>query len=151
MIRAIVSWFFILFCLPAFSGVFDVCALQAVREDHRLERMEAIQNCFVKNRSQLTISSCYKAVDKLKLGNISLELSDKIKTLCFYEVSQFKSLSSCMNSTQLFHSAAEKDEAIFECYRQFQNQLTPDQCLYMTKQIKYPLKREHLVSQCYSP
>ncbi len=133
---------------------FDRCLMQAVRQEHRLNRLEAIQNCFEKNKEAskktLTIPACFATVEKIKLGHASLELSEQLKSLCFYEVGAFPNIKACLNKSQVFVSAINKDEAVFECYRTFQNELSTSQCLHISTLLKYPLKRDHLVSQCYN-
>lgn len=129
---------------------FDACVMQAVRQEHRLNRFEAIQDCFQKNKSTLNMTTCFGTVEKLKLAKASLELSEQLKSLCFYDVSQFSNVNSCLEKSQVFSSAINKDDGVFECYRQFQNSLSTNTCLKMSKLIKYPLKQEHLIAQCYN-
>ena len=150
MVRYWLSLFVLFLSVTVSATRFDVCVMQAVRLDHRLNRLDAIQDCFQKNKSTLNMTTCFGTVEKLKLSKASLELSEQTKALCFYDVSQFSNVNSCLEKSQLFGSAINKDEGVFECYRQFQNSLSTAKCLKMSKLIKYPLKQEHLITQCYN-
>ncbi len=150
MVRYWLSLITLVFCSSAAATRFDVCVMQAVRQEHRLNRLEAIQDCFQKNKSTLNMTTCFGTVEKLKISKASLELSEQMKSLCFYDVSQFSNVNSCLEKSQVFNSAINKDEGVFECYRQFQNNLSTNTCLKISKLITYPLKQEHLIAQCYN-
>lgn len=138
----------VLFGATAWSSSFQTCLAQASRQAHKLDRFEAIQSCFVTHRENLNSDRCYQAIEKLNLQQTSVELGEQLKGFCFFEVSNFKTVDSCLQKSQQFHTANDKDEAVFECYVQFQKNISAKQCLEISKKMIYPLKRQHLEVQC---
>lgn len=133
----------------AFAGQFDVCLTQAKKITHRLNRVEAIQSCFESNKDSITAEACFAGIKTVQVHEKSIELNEKLNSICFYDISHFKKISSCLAKVDIFKIASNHDEAVFECYRQFQNQLSQKQCLKISSFMKYPAKKEYLDNHCY--
>lgn len=96
---------------------------------------------FIKN---LTLSTCFTEADALR-SNLSKE---NLKQFCFYEVSEFPTLKSCLSASQKMNIAINHDEAIFECVRQFQDQIDLQLCYKIARKLLYPEKIQHLKRKC---
>ena len=141
--------FFTLFLSATSSAAeFDSCLASASKVEHRLNRIESVRICFEKNKKHLDSESCYKGTSTLKTKNYSTEIMDQLKATCFYDVSRFKSVSICLQKAKIFELADSHDEAIFECYSQFQDELNQKQCLAVSELLRYPAKKEYLAEHC---
>jgi len=105
---------------------------------------ENTKSCAEKNIKNLTLSRCFAEAEKIK-SDLSRE---NLKQFCFYEVSEFPSLKTCLSSAVQMIVAIHHDDAIFECVRQFQNVMDLNLCRKISKKMKYPEKAEHLVRKC---
>jgi len=105
---------------------------------------ENTKSCAEKNIKNLTLSHCYSEAEKIK-SDLSRE---NLKQFCFYEVSEFPSLKTCLSSAVQMSVAIHHDDAIFECISQFQDQMDLNLCRHISKKMKYPEKAEHLVRKC---
>ncbi|OFZ31560.1 MAG: hypothetical protein A2622_02970 [Bdellovibrionales bacterium RIFCSPHIGHO2_01_FULL_40_29] len=139
---------FLLFTNAAYSSSFDLCLEHAAKQEHKLDRQDGVQNCFIKNKAQLNSEKCYRSIKKVNLTEISQKINEQIKSVCFYEVSRFRTIKSCLEKSQLFETAINKDEAVFDCFAQFQNVLNQRQCLNVSQYLIYPAKKEHLKTHC---
>ncbi len=126
----------------------DNCLQSASKKEHRLDRIEATQACFQKNLNSMRPENCFAAAEKLKQSQKSEDLSEQMKALCFYQVSVFKTVQACLQKVSVFTVAQNHDEAIFECYTQFQDAINKTQCLKIGEQLIYPAKKEYLISHC---
>lgn len=105
---------------------------------------ETTEKCAQKYIKNLTLNQCFSEAEKIKS-----ELSkENLKQFCFYQVSEFPTLASCLNTSKKMAVMLNHDEAVFECVRQFQNQLTDVQCLKISDLLKYPEKKDHLKRKC---
>lgn len=131
-----------------FASPLELCLDSALRKGHRLNRIDATYMCFIKNKNLINSEMCFSSVQNLKPGQTSIELNEKLKSLCFYEVSLFKNIKSCLQKAPVFTLAINHDEAILECYNQFQENLNQKQCLKISKLLKYPSKKDYLAAHC---
>ena len=138
----------IFFSLESPAVEMTSCLNIAAKIEYRLNRIEAVQSCFEKNKKQLNSESCFKGISSLKPKNFSLELIEQFKAQCFYEVSHFKSIDACLQKAKTFDLAGTHDEAIFECYSQFQDELNQKQCLAVSQLLRYPAKKDYLAEHC---
>ncbi|MFZ3228619.1 MAG: hypothetical protein WA160_00315 [Pseudobdellovibrio sp.] len=132
----------------AFAGSLENCLEPALKMAHRLNRLESIQTCFEQNKTKMVSESCFSTIAKIQTHDKSIELTERLNSLCFYEVSQFKTIKNCLDKTNLFKITMNHDEGVFECYRQFQSTLNQKQCLAVSMQLKYPAKKEYLENHC---
>lgn len=130
------------------AGQFEHCLSTARKTTHRLDRMEAIGSCFEKHKDLISEESCFAEIKKTQIHDKSIELSEKLNAICFYDVSRFKTVESCIAKTSVFQIAANHDEGVFECYRQFQSKVSRNQCLQISKALKYPAKKQYLETHC---
>ncbi len=105
---------------------------------------ENTKNCVEKNIKILTLSNCFSESEKIK-SDLSRE---NLKQFCFYEVSEFPSMKTCLVAAEKMQVAIHHDDAVFECVRQFQDQMDLNLCRHISKKMKYPEKAEHLVRKC---
>lgn len=133
----------------AFAGPFESCLNQVKKTDHRLARVESIQSCFEKNKDLISDDACFAAIKKIQTHEKSIELSEKLNSICFYDVSRFKTVDACLQKTAIFQIANNHDEALFDCYRQFQADIQQKECLKISSMMKYPAKKEYLQNHCY--
>ena len=134
--------------LSAQATTLDTCLAVAAKNDHRLNRFDSTLDCFQKSKNVINSDSCFAAVQNLKSGQTSIELNERLRSYCFYDASQFKNVKSCLSKTAAFQLAINHDEAVFECYNQFQENLNQKQCLKISDLLKYPAKKEYLESHC---
>ena len=114
----------------------------------QFEQEEALVDCFETNKSNLSSGSCYAAIHKIKAAQKSATLNERLKTICFYDVSLFKNDKLCMARASEFSIAENHDEALFECFNQFQESMNQKSCLEMSSKLIYPAKKEHLRQHC---
>ena len=117
------------------SSVFESC----------LENQsQNIESCFTKDKSIKTLKSCYDKVDSLK----SALYKEKMKNYCFYRLSDFKNIGQCIAKARLFSAAESHDAAVFDCYLQFQWDISKQQCFQISKLLRYPDKKRYLDARC---
>lgn len=138
------------FGLSAHAGPFEACLDQVKRTEHRLTRLESLQSCFEKNKDLISETTCYAAIKKIQIHEKSIELAEKLNSICFYDTSRFKNINACLQKISVFQIANNHDEAVFDCYRQFQTKLSQKECLKVSEKLKYPAKKEYLQNHCYS-
>lgn len=141
-------------------GEFTLGAVQTnlksvlAREKSKLEvclnNEKEVQSCIISSISRdskpLTVESCFAEGIKLK----SDFLKEETLQYCFYQLSEFTNLNSCVNKAQNFKTAINHDEALFECVRQHQTSIAPESCRQIAKQMRYPEKSKYLLRQCDS-
>lgn len=132
----------------AFSSPIEQCLSRIGTKLHIIESEELILSCFEKNKATIGSNACFQLVNNFKKIKKSFIMTEKIKSICFYDASIFQNISSCLLKTKEFKNAENRDEAVFDCYRQFQNTLTEKQCLKATTYLTYPAKKEYLLQQC---
>jgi hypothetical protein len=140
----------LLFMLSVIHFIFYVfCNLSFAATTSSLERclsnnLETPKTCAEKNIKNLTLNNCFNEAENLK-SNLSKE---NLKQFCFYQVSEFPTLSTCLNSTEKMTIALNHDEAVFECVRQFQDRISESQCRKISVKLKYSEKSQHLNRLC---
>ena len=150
MLRISFALMILVFARFASASHFEICLSQVKATEHRLIRLESIQACFDNNKHSISADICFASAKKVQLREHSIELSENLNAICFYDVSQFKDINSCLKKAELFQISNTHDEAVFECYRQFQASLTLKQCLQVSDALKYPAKKEYLRNHCNS-
>lgn len=103
-----------------------------------------IEYCFSKDKSMNNLKSCYDKVDSLK-SNLYKE---KLKNYCFYQLSDFKNVGQCMTKARFFSAAESHDAAVFDCYLQFQWDISKQQCFKISKLLRHPDKKRYLETRC---
>lgn len=107
-------------------------------------QLENTKSCAEKNIKVLTLSNCFSESEKIK-SDLSRE---NLKQFCFYQVSEFPSLKTCLTAASKMQVAIHHDDAVFECVLQFQDIMNLNLCRQISKKMKYPEKAEHLVRKC---
>jgi len=100
--------------------------------------------CAKKTIKNLTLNSCYAVITDLK----SEHIKEKVKDFCFYQVSEFPSLASCIHKAKLFLIAEDNDNAKLSCITQFQDQLKKVDCLKIANSLKTSEKKWFLQNHC---
>ena len=99
-----------------------------------------IEYCFSKDKSINSLKSCYEKVDTLK----SDLYKEKLKNYCFYRLSDFKNVGQCLVKARLFSVTESHDAAVFDCYLQFQWDISKQHCFQISKLLRYPDKKRYL-------
>ncbi len=135
--KYVLTFFIILNCSFGLANTLEKCLSSG-------SGAESTEMCAQKYIKNLTLNQCFSEAEKIKS-----ELSkENLKQFCFYQVSEFPTLASCLSTSKKMAVMLNHDEAIFECVRQFQNQLNDQQCLKISDLLKYPEKKSHLKRKC---
>lgn len=103
-----------------------------------------IQECLNKNSKHLTLDSCYNQARIIKSNYIK----ENVRSYCFYHVSEFPNLSSCVGKARLFTDPVNHDAGLFNCYSQFERTIKKRTCEKMSKLFRFPEKGRYLKSNC---
>jgi hypothetical protein len=148
----VISKFLILLALVfgssgSYARSFSQCVSSA-NNQHRFEREESLVDCFQQFKGLLGSDNCYAQIKKLKSVQRSERLSEQLKMICFYDASIFQSAPHCLARAVEFGDADSHDEAIFECFNQFQEKLNRKSCIEMSSKLIYPSKKDYLLQHC---
>jgi hypothetical protein len=124
------------------------CLAQAHKIEHIIPRYQKIENCFNTYSRNMKAESCFSLAANLKATKKSMDLSETLHSICFYQTNLPRTIKSCLAQAQKFNLADNHDEAVFDCYRQFQHQLNQKQCIEVSRKLIYPSKRAYLMAQC---
>lgn len=102
--------------------------------------------CIRRHLNPRTIQACY-AMSETIYSSLSKE---KVREYCFYNINEFSSLKSCLAATKKFYMDENKDQALFECYRQFAPEINERQCLKISKMMSYRERRSYLENHCHN-
>ncbi|AZZ35830.1 hypothetical protein CIK05_03115 [Bdellovibrio sp. qaytius] len=105
-----------------------------------------IRECLGKTSKFISIESCY---DKAKAIR-SNHTKEKVRSYCFYHISEMPTLRSCLEKAYLFAETDNHDAAIFDCYSQFEKGINKATCEAISKKLSYPDKARYLKSHCQS-
>lgn len=103
-----------------------------------------VQACLSKNSKHLTIASCYEQAHLIK----SNYAKENVRSYCFYHISEFPNLNTCIGKARLFSDASNHDAAIFNCYSQFERNIKKSTCEKISKLFRFPEKGRYLKSNC---
>ena len=108
------------------------------------EQPNEIQECLSKSSKHITLGSCYEQANAIK----SNYMKENVRTYCFYHISEFPNLNTCVGKARLFTDASNHDAAIFNCYSQFERNIKKATCERMSKLFRFPEKGRYLKSNC---
>lgn len=111
-----------------------------------MDKEEFTRRCFDQFKNAMSKDTCFQSAERLHLS--STRLTEELKSICFYETSEFSGLKECLKDTRRFRSAMEHDEGVFYCYQRFQDRLSKQQCLQTAHEMIFPAKREYLSAHC---
>lgn len=103
-----------------------------------------IQECLSKSSKHITLGSCYDQANAIK----SNYMKENVRSYCFYHISEFPNLNTCVGKARLFTDASNHDAAIFNCYSQFERNMKKSTCEKMSKLFRFPEKGRYLKSNC---
>jgi hypothetical protein len=103
-----------------------------------------IKTCIKSEISKITIDSCYGVINKV----YSNTAKERLKEYCFFNISNFSNLNSCLSAAGQFYSAEFHDEGIFECYIQFADRVDNRTCFELSKKMKFSNKKNYLANHC---
>lgn len=78
----------------------------------------------------------------------SNQSKENVKNYCFYNISEFPTLNTCVAAAKKFYVAENKDQALFECVRQFSSTISVKSCIGVAKNMTYVDKRAYLETSC---
>lgn len=148
--QKIILFIVLFFGFNAFSSTMEVCLESAKKRTHVLDQHIAIEDCFQANLDRLSAQQCFSYAKQLNKNKKFYDLSETLNTLCFYSTSTFNDVKSCIAGSRNFAIADNHDEAVFDCYKQFQNTLSQKQCIELSRQLIYPAKKDYLFQHCQS-
>lgn len=131
-----------------FAADLRACMARAESQNHRLDREDAVRNCFTSFKSYMKRDTCFAEIRKNRSAQASSTLTEDLKAVCFYETTGYANASDCIKESRKFISAGDRDEGVFYCYQVFQEKLDKKQCLAVAKHLIFPGKREHLSEHC---
>ena len=134
--------------LNASATSIELCLASAKKKTHVIDQHSAIEDCFQENLNQLTLQKCFSLVKEIDKNKKFYDLGETLNTMCFYSTSPFNSIKSCIAGTSKFKTADSHDEAVFDCYRQFQTELSQKQCIEVSRKLIYPAKKDYLFQHC---
>ena len=132
----------LLLCVFIFNSGFT--AKSSLLETCLQKESQNFEYCLTKDKSVENLKSCYDKVNSLK----SDLYKEKLKNYCFYKKSDFKNAGQCLGKARLFSTAENHDAAVFDCYLQFQWDISKQQCFQVSKLLRHPDKKRYLVSRC---
>lgn len=103
-----------------------------------------VKTCLTQPQRPKTHESCYKIAKQLA----SSRAKEKVNEFCFYEISEFRTLPSCVSSATRFLVGENRDAALFDCVRQFSDNLTTKQCNSVAYRMLFVEKRNYLLNHC---
>lgn len=115
---------------------------------NRLEREDAVARCFTSFTQMTGKDACFGHIEKYKSLVNSTRLQNLALNSCFYESTGYKTMQDCMGDTKLFKKASDHDEAVFYCFKSFQERLNKDECTNTAKKLIFTAKREYLLNHC---
>ncbi len=147
--KAIILTCFTLFPALSLAKSFNQCIVET-QNKHLIEQQAEIKECFNSYKNTLGSDNCFAQIRKLKVASQSPNLSENLRTICFYEASIFQNLKTCALRAGEFKNADGHDEAVFQCYKEFQEKITLKECLDLSKKLIYPAKQAHLKQHCFN-
>ena len=108
------------------------------------EQPNEVRACLGKTSKHITLSSCFDQVNKIK----SNYFKENVREYCFYHISEFPNLKSCVSKARQFTDAENHDAALFNCYSQFEPTIKKATCETMSKMFRFPEKGRYLKSNC---
>lgn len=103
-----------------------------------------IRSCLGKSSKHITLSSCFDQAALVK----SNYLRENVHEYCFYHISEFPNLNSCVDKARQFTDAENHDAALFNCYLQFEIKMTKNSCEKIAKMFRFSEKGRYLKSNC---
>ncbi len=101
-------------------------------------------DCMNRHLQPKTLTSCYKLSETI----YSNQSKENVKNYCFYSISEFPTLIACVDSAKKFYLGENKDQALFECVRQFASSITVNQCMKVSKMMTFKEKSNYLARHC---
>lgn len=103
-----------------------------------------IRECLGKTSKHITLSSCFDQAATVKSNYIK----ENLREYCFYHISEFPNLKSCVAKARQFNDAENHDAALFNCYSQFEPSMKKNTCETIAKMFRFPEKGRYLKSNC---
>ncbi len=137
-----------LFSTNTYSAPIETCIANARKNGNMIERKQALENCFKFNKNKISKKQCFDFATQINQSLRYSDLAETLNSICFYETTSFDSLQICLSGASNFAIADNHDEAIFDCYRQFQTTLSQNQCIAVSRKLIYPAKKNYLFQHC---
>lgn len=134
--------------VTAHADELEKCLNSIRPSTHRLERDEAVGKCFGELASSTGKDACFGHIEKYKSLVNSTRLRSQAISSCFYESNSYRKIQDCVEDTKLFKIATEHDDALFFCYKSFEEVINKNECLSTAKKMIFPSKRDYLSNHC---
>jgi len=126
----------------------DACLGDAQKLTRAIDQKQTAEFCFQAFAKNLPKTKCYDLVSKHNLFKKNTDLQENLNSICFYQSLEFNDLKSCMAGAARFKLADNHDEALFECYMQFQSVTSQKQCIELSSQLVLPHRKNHMLQHC---
>lgn len=130
------------------AGPLEACLSEAQRKTLIIDQKQAVEYCFQTQVKMISKNKCFAAAQLNVLAKKNTDLLETLSTVCFYQGEDFTSVKACLDKAGRFKIADNHDEAVFECYRQFQSVVSQKQCIEISRKLIYPGKKNYLLSHC---
>lgn len=125
----------------------DSCLNKARKMTLVIDQKQSAEYCMHAYAKDLSKSKCYSLVGTHTLLKRP-ELQENLNSICFYETQEFSDLKSCVAGAERFTLADNRDEAMFECYMQFQSKTSQKQCFDLSRKLILPYRKDHMRRHC---
>lgn len=139
-IKTALSTFILTTVMLMTTGFTSITSLEKCLDDQPNE----VQACVGKTSKHMTLASCFDQANAIKSNYIK----ENVRSYCFYHISEFPNLNSCVGKARLFTDAENHDAALFNCYSQFEVNMKKPTCEKMAKLFRFPEKGRYLKSNC---
>lgn len=146
--NVIVTYLFLLVAslasFQADAASIEACLSKARKMTLAIDQKQSIEYCFQAYAKDLSKMKCFDLAKSLK----KLDLQENLNSICFYQSQDFADMKACAASAGHLKLADNRDEALFECYIQFQSQTSQKQCFEISRLLTLPHRKNHMRQHC---
>ena len=120
------------------------CLNKARKMTLAIDQKQTTEYCFQAYAKDLSKTKCFDLVDSFKKP----DLPENLNSICFYQSQDFADVKECVAGANRLKLADNHDEALFECYMQFQSKTSQKQCFEISRQLILPHRKIHMRQHC---
>lgn len=125
----------------------DSCLMKARKMTLVIDQKQAAEYCFQTHGQSLSKDKCFDLISTNSFLR-KPDLQENLNSICFYQSQDFPDVKACTAGAKRLKFADNRDEALFECYMQFQSQTTQKQCFEISRQLTLPHRKDHMRQHC---
>ncbi len=126
------------------AAAINICLDRARKLTLAIDQKQTTEHCFRTYAKNLSKSKCFELVNSLKKP----DLQENLNSICFYQSQDFSDIKTCASGANQLKLADNHDEALFECYMQFQSQTSQKQCFEISRKLVLPHRKNHMRQHC---